>query len=145
MGAASALTFTALHPDLVDGVVAMNGTANHLEYEKFQDAIQRSFGGTKAEIPLEYKRRSAEYWPERFTMPVGITAGGKDSSIPAASVLRLARILEKLNRKVLVVYRENGGHRTNYADGKEVLDFVIGQMGGTGGAVLRITPNNGKR
>ena len=28
MGGSSALTFTAMHPDLVDGVVSVNGTAN---------------------------------------------------------------------------------------------------------------------
>ena len=36
---ASSLTFAALHPDLIDGVASLNGTANHLEYEQFQDAI----------------------------------------------------------------------------------------------------------
>src|SRR3989442_1371046 len=44
MGGSSALTFTALHPDLVAGVCSQNGTANHVEYENFQDAIQASFG-----------------------------------------------------------------------------------------------------
>ncbi|MCA9018765.1 MAG: alpha/beta fold hydrolase, partial [Planctomycetaceae bacterium] len=67
MGGSSSLTFAALHPDLIDGVAAMNPTANHLEYDKFQPAIQASFGGTKQDIPAEYKKRSAEYWPEKFT------------------------------------------------------------------------------
>ena len=39
MGGTGALTFTALHPELVDGVVSRNGTANLVEYERFQDAI----------------------------------------------------------------------------------------------------------
>ena len=60
------MTFAAIHPERVDGVASMNGTANHLEYENFQDAIAESFGGTKAKIPREYKKRSAEYWPERL-------------------------------------------------------------------------------
>lgn len=47
MGGSAALTFAAIHPEWVDGVVAMNATANHLEYTKFQEAIQESFGGTK--------------------------------------------------------------------------------------------------
>ncbi|MFH1267561.1 MAG: alpha/beta fold hydrolase, partial [Planctomycetota bacterium] len=54
MGGTACLTFAALHPELVDGVASMNGTANLLEYENFQSAIQESFGGTKAEIPQEY-------------------------------------------------------------------------------------------
>ncbi|RPI87405.1 MAG: alpha/beta fold hydrolase, partial [Planctomycetaceae bacterium] len=47
MGGSSVLTFAAIHPRLVDGVVSMNGTANHVEYEQFQEAIRESFGGSK--------------------------------------------------------------------------------------------------
>ncbi len=125
MGASSALTFTALHPDLIHGVAAMNGTANHLEYNQFQDAIQESFGKTKQENPLEYKNRSAEYWPERFTMPVAFTAGGKDTLVPPHSVLRLADILTKLGRPPLMLFREEGGHSTTYEDAKAALEFLI--------------------
>ena len=49
MGATSALAFAVMHPDCVDGVVALNGTANLLEYENFTDAIAASYGGTKTE------------------------------------------------------------------------------------------------
>ncbi len=125
MGGSSCLTFTALHPDLIDGVASMNGTANHLEYANFQDAISASFGGTKEQIPEQYKQRSAEYWPERFTMPVGITASGQDKSVPPASVLRLANVLSKMGRKVLLIYREDVGHTTPYDDGKAILEYVI--------------------
>lgn len=125
MGGASCLTFAVRHPELVDGVASMNGTANHLEYERFQDAIAESFGGTKSEIPLEYKKRSAEYWPERLTMPAAFTTGGKDASVPPQSVLRLAEILKKIHRPVLLIHREDGGHSTNYADARKILDFVI--------------------
>jgi pimeloyl-ACP methyl ester carboxylesterase len=125
MGGAACLTFAVRRPDLVDGVASMNGTANLLEYEKFQDARTVSFGGTKAELPLEYKNRSAEYWPERLTMPVAFTAGGKDDAVPPQSVLRLAGVLKLLSRPVLMVYREGGGHSTDYEDATAVLEFVI--------------------
>lgn len=131
MGGSSCLTFAALHPDLIDGVASMNGTANHLEYANFQDAIRRSFGGTKAEIPLEYKKRSAEYWPERFSMPVGITASGKDESVPPHSVMRLADVLRKMNRKVLLIYRPETGHVTSHEDATKVIEFVIRQSATT--------------
>jgi len=49
-------TFSALHPELIDGVVAMNGMANHFEYGKFQEAIAELFGGRKQLIPQEYKK-----------------------------------------------------------------------------------------
>jgi lysophospholipase L1-like esterase/pimeloyl-ACP methyl ester carboxylesterase len=125
MGGSSALTFAVLHPDRVQGVVSMNGTANHLEYEGFQEAIRESFGGTKESIPLEYKKRSAEYWPELLTMPVAITAGGKDELVPPGSVVRLAGVLKKLGREVLLIYRESEGHSTGYEDGKKALEFVV--------------------
>ena len=127
MGGSSALTFAAIHPQLVDGVAAMNGTANHLEYEKFQDAIAASFGGTKSEIPAEYKKRSAEYWPERLTMPVGITASGKDAVVPPQSVLRLAGILEKMDRPVMLIYRKDMGHTSKPEDAQRVIEYVTAQ------------------
>lgn len=127
MGGSSALTFAALHPELIDGVASMNGTANHLEYKNFQDAIIASYGGTKQEIPQEYKKRSAEYWPERLAMPVGITASGQDKSVPPDSVLRLADVLKKMSRPVLVIYRQEMGHTSKPEDVKAVLDFVLDQ------------------
>lgn len=125
MGGSSALTFTALHPDLVAGVSSQNPTANHLEYKNFQDAIAESFSGTKQQIPLEYKKRSAEYWPEKFTMPVAITTGGKDASVPPQSALRLADVLQQMGRKLLLIHREETGHTTNYEDTTAALEWVI--------------------
>jgi pimeloyl-ACP methyl ester carboxylesterase len=125
MGGTSALTFAALHPELVAGAAAMNGTANLLEYENFQDAISESFGGAKTAIPAEYKKRSAEYWPERLTMPLGLAVGGQDQLVPPDSVRRLARILKRLDRDVLLIDRADGGHATNYADSAAILEFVI--------------------
>jgi pimeloyl-ACP methyl ester carboxylesterase len=127
MGGSSALTFAALHPDLIDGVASMNGTANHLEYENFQDAITLSYGGTKIEIPQEYKKRSAEYWPERFVMPVAITASGKDTVVPSHSVLRLAEILDQIRRPVLTIYQPGMGHTSKPEDAQRALNFVLDQ------------------
>ncbi len=124
MGGASCLTFAALHPELLDGVASMNGTANHLDYENFQAAIAQSFGGSKTEIPDEYKKRSAEFRPERFTMPVAFTVGGRDRSVPPDSVLRLATKLKTTNKNTLLIHRENGGHSTTYADAVRILEFV---------------------
>jgi dipeptidyl aminopeptidase/acylaminoacyl peptidase len=125
MGGTSALTFAALHPDLVAGVASMNGTANLLEYTQFQDAISESFGGTKVAIPEEYKRRSAEYWPERLTMPVAITTGGKDTLVPPDSVERLARVLKLMDRPVTLIRRDMTGHETNYEDGVAILEYAV--------------------
>ncbi len=125
MGGSACLTFAVLHPDLVDGVVSMNGTANFLEYAGFQDAIAASFGGPKEENLREYKRRSAEYWPERLTMPVAITASGRDTIVPPTSVLRLAAVLQALQRPILLIHRPDVGHETGYADAVEALEWVV--------------------
>ncbi|WP_298869004.1 alpha/beta fold hydrolase [uncultured Gimesia sp.] len=127
MGASSSLTFAALHPKLIDGVAAMNPTANHLEYNNFQSAISKSFGGTKQEIPHEYKKRSAEYWPEKLTMPVSISVGGQDKSVPPESARRLMNILKQINQSVLLIDRPEQGHSTSYTDSLAILEFVITQ------------------
>jgi len=125
MGGSSSLTFAAIHPELIDGVAAMNPAANHLEYNKFQPAISESFGGTKQEIPHEYKKRSAEYWPEKLTMPVSISVGGQDQLVPPDSARRLSNILKQINDNVLLIDRPEQGHSTSYADSVSILEFVI--------------------
>lgn len=125
MGGTAALTFTALHPDMIDGVVAINGTANLVEYERFQDAIAESFGGTKQEVPEEYRKRSAEFTPERFTMPFAATTGGKDEVVPCESTLRLLKKASEHNKAVLSIHRPDGGHSTNFADTRGALEFVL--------------------
>lgn len=125
MGGAACLTFACLHPDLVDGVASMNGTANLVEYDQFQDAIAESFGGSKTDKPEEYRKRSAEFFPERFTMPVALAVSGKDESVPPASALRFADSLKKLNRKVILIHRPDLGHITTYEDAVSILEFIV--------------------
>ncbi|MEI6165662.1 MAG: alpha/beta fold hydrolase [bacterium] len=126
MGGSSCLTFTALHPELIDGVASMNGTANHMEYDNFQSYIKESFGGSKTDIPEEYKKRSAELWPEKFKMPVGITVGGQDKIVPPQSVLRLGAKLKDANPdNVLVICREKTAHTTSEDDAITILNFII--------------------
>ncbi len=125
MGGTGALTFTALHPELVDGAVSLNGTANLVDYERFQEAIAESFGGTRADVPDEYRNRSAEFFPKQFTMPLAATTGGKDDVVPSDSVLRLIAAVQTFNKHVLSIHRPNGGHSTNYDDTKQALEFVL--------------------
>jgi dipeptidyl aminopeptidase/acylaminoacyl peptidase len=125
MGGTAALTLAALHPELIAGVCSLNGIANLVDYEKFQDARTASYGGTKSELPDEYKKRSAEFWSEKFTMPIALTTGGKDTIVPPQSVLRLVEKLQQAKRKVLSIHRENGGHSTTYADTCAAMEFVL--------------------
>jgi pimeloyl-ACP methyl ester carboxylesterase len=129
MGGAATLTFAGLHPGLLDGIVAMNGIANHLDYGNFQEAISRSFGGTRADVPDEYRKRSAELHAVALRMPVGLTTSGQDSSTPPDSVLRLAQALRTTNPDVLLIHREERGHETGYDDARAALEFVLERAG----------------
>jgi len=128
MGGTAALTFTARHPQLVDGVVSLNGTANLEEFDGFQEAIAESFGGSKLQVPEQYRLRSAEMFPEQFTMPLAATTGGRDNVVPPASVLRLLECVAQKNSNVLSIHRPDEGHSTNYEDTRQALEFVISHM-----------------
>ena len=128
MGGTAALTFAALHPDKVDGVVSMNGTANLVEYALFQDAIAASFGGSKQDKPDEYRKRSAELNADKLTMPIAMTTGGQDKLVPPDSVLRLAEALKNQNRPVKSIHKPDGGHDTKYAEATEAFEFVFAQV-----------------
>jgi len=125
MGGTGALTFAALHPDLVDGVCSLNGTANLVDYERFLEAIAASYGGTKEEVPEEYRKRSAEFHAEALSMPVALTTGGRDDIVPPESVLRLHDTLEARRRPVLLLHRPERGHDTDLADTTAALDFLF--------------------
>jgi len=125
MGGTSVLIFSALHPDLVAGISSQNGTANMLDYQNFQAAIAASYGGNKQQQPEEYRKRSPELAPEKFTMPVAFTVGGKDTSVPPDSVRRLAKRLQEMQREVLLIDRKDTGHETNFADNTEALEFML--------------------
>jgi dipeptidyl aminopeptidase/acylaminoacyl peptidase len=129
MGGTAALIFAALHPDEVDGVVAMNGMANMLEYDQFQDAISTSYGGSKQEKAAEYRRRSPELHASKLKMPIAVTTGGKDRLVPPDSVLRLVAALKEAKRPVFSIHRADGGHDTNYADATTGFDFVFERLG----------------
>lgn len=74
---------------------------------------------------MEYKKRSAEYFPEMLTMPLAITASGQDNIVPPESVLRLAKAVKFFNPHVHVIYREHAGHETNLDDTMAALEYVV--------------------
>lgn len=125
MGGTAVLIFAALHPDLVDGVTSLNGMANMVEYQGFLPAIAVSYGGDKAAKPGEYKKRSAELFPEKFTMPVAFAVGGKDAIVPPDSVRRLAAKLKEMKHDVMIIDNLAGGHATSYADTMAALEFMF--------------------
>jgi lysophospholipase L1-like esterase/pimeloyl-ACP methyl ester carboxylesterase len=128
MGGTSAFAFAAMHPECIDGAVSLNGTANLVEYPNFPDAIAESFGGSKADRPEIYRERSAEFFPERLTMPVAATTGGQDTLVPPDSTLRLTGSLKTRGTPVLSIHRPDGGHSTNYEDTVAAFRFVLEKL-----------------
>jgi dipeptidyl aminopeptidase/acylaminoacyl peptidase len=129
MGGTAALIFTALHPQLVAGVASLNGIANLTDYQTnyagIYDAIVKAYGGAATEVPAEYRKRSPLFFPEKFTMPVAIVVSGNDTIVPAASTIQLAEAIQKINQRVLFIYRPNAGHATNYEDTVAAIEFVV--------------------
>ena len=65
-------------------------------------------------------------------MPVALTAGGRDTVVPPASVLRLAETIRQAGGRVLLLLRETGGHETSREDTVAALEFVIAAAGTPG-------------
>jgi predicted esterase len=58
-------------------------------------------------------------------MPIALTTGGKDTSVPPKSTLRLAKKL----KQVLSLHHETGGHSTTYDDTVKAMEWVLGEAG----------------
>lgn len=137
MGGTSVLIFTALHRDLVDGVSSQNGIASLMDYDNsfagISEAIKTSYGGSAGETlaqfrarnPAEFRKRSPLFTPGKFTMPVAITVGEKDTVVPPKTTMALAEAIKKTNPDVLLIVRNDGGHSTSYDDTASALEFVI--------------------
>jgi fermentation-respiration switch protein FrsA (DUF1100 family) len=78
-----------------------------------------------------YRDRSAEFFPERFTMPIAATTGGGDAVVPPESVLRLLKSVREKNERVLSIHRPEGGHSTNHEDTVRAFEFVISRLNNT--------------
>jgi len=123
MGACNVLSFTAIHPELVSGVSAQNALVNYFEFAG--ESVGEAFGGAPKDLPAVYKKFSAAYWPEKFTMPVAFTVGGKDPLAPPESVRVFDSVLKALGAKELLIDRPDTSHLTNYEDTTAALEFVI--------------------
>ena len=62
-------------------------------------------------------------------MPVAFTVGRKDTIVPPASVIRLAKVLQTFERSVLLNVDEAGGHETNYEDAYNAMEFILDHTG----------------
>ena len=119
-GATSAMAYACVHPDTINGVIAM-GTCDifsRLEFaehsskpilQKLAKTVYAAYGGSTKEKPELYKERSVLANAGKLNMPIILSMGEKDSLIP---VTESRKIAAKLSSKQDFHYIEipNGNH-----------------------------------
>jgi pimeloyl-ACP methyl ester carboxylesterase len=139
MGGTSVLIYAALHPEEVDGVVAICPAADLPEYWRWAvrnaaqrpilgqiaRAIQEQYGSTPDQSPELFTRHSALAQEARLTMPVALAHGTADATIPFEPTRQLAACLEERGR---VHYEEmpGGNHDAPLVNGPEMFNWVLG-------------------
>ncbi len=100
-GASSAMAYAVLHPETIDGVIAMGmcdirqrlDFARRSELPVLQELARTAFaayGGDLEERPELYEARSVLLHADRLTMPVVLTMGECDPLIPVVETRQIA-------------------------------------------------------
>jgi pimeloyl-ACP methyl ester carboxylesterase len=98
MGGASALAFAAMHPRDIDGVIALCPATDMADYWRWLGhnhcgnatlteiigAIESHYGSTPDDNPPLFEQRSAVAQHARLNMPILITHGDNDQTIPVS-------------------------------------------------------------
>ncbi len=138
MGGSSALVFAVRRPDLIDGVIALCPAGDMESYYAFAAASDRPVhANISAAIRMHYQidghglateleARSALQHADRLTMPVVISHGTADESIPIDATRRLVIRLQELGGRVDYTEIAGGGHDAPILgiDWTPILDFV---------------------
>jgi pimeloyl-ACP methyl ester carboxylesterase len=118
MGGTSNLIYATLYPGDVSVVVARGAASDLSSYynwclqkdhpiiQEIAEAIRKSYGGTPKEMPELYAKHSVLKNAEKLTMPVYLSHGGDDQTIPVEQSRALA---EKLKDNKLFFYTEISG------------------------------------
>ncbi|MDX9867617.1 MAG: alpha/beta fold hydrolase [Kiritimatiellia bacterium] len=105
-GASSAMAYACVHPERVDGVIAMGmcDIVARLDFarksslpvlQKLAATVFAAYGGTPEELPEVYRQRSVLAQADRLTMPIILTMGEKDALIPVAETRKIAAALKR--------------------------------------------------
>ena len=116
-GASSAMAYACVHPERVDGVIAMGmcdivarlNFARSSELptlRKLAAAVFAAYGGTPEELPAVYRARSVLAQADKLRMPIVLTMGEKDALIP---VVETRKVVAALKDKPGFQYREIPG------------------------------------
>ncbi len=103
-GATSAMAYACVHPETINGVIAM-GTCDiftRLEFaensnkpllQKLARTVYEAYGGSTKQKPELYRERSVLANADRLNMPVILSMGEKDSLIPVEESRKIAKTL----------------------------------------------------
>jgi pimeloyl-ACP methyl ester carboxylesterase len=103
-GASSALAYACIHPERVDGIIAMGmcdifarlDFARNSSNEILQELARVTFaayGGNLEEQSELYRQRSVLLNADKLTMPIIITMGESDELIPVTETRKIAKML----------------------------------------------------
>ncbi len=139
MGGTSNLIYAAVHPEDVQGVVALCPATDLGAYVRWcrgqqgppvlaeiAGAIQRSYGGEPGRVPA-YQHHHVVAHAERLTMPVYVAHGSADVIIPVAQSRQLA---ERLAGRESFHYEEmpDGDHDAPLKLAGQGLDWVMNRL-----------------
>ncbi|MHC4883863.1 MAG: alpha/beta hydrolase family protein [Planctomycetota bacterium] len=140
MGGTGNLIYAVLHPEDVDGLV-VRGAASDLKHfhvwsreactkpigSEIADAIEAAYGATPQDDAALYEAHSALLGCDRLTMPVYLSHGGADETIPVEEARRLA---EAMAGREHFIYEEiEGGNHDAPLWNTEDLNWVLERMG----------------
>ncbi len=119
-GASSAMAFAALHPEVIDGVVAMGmcDIFSRLEFarnssipllQELARVTAQLYGGSPDDRPERYEARSVLAHTEKLTMPIILAMGEADPLIPVAETRKIAEAF-KGNPHFRYIEIPGGGH-----------------------------------
>jgi pimeloyl-ACP methyl ester carboxylesterase len=100
-GASSAMAYACVHPETVDGVIAMGmcDLLARLDFarkspipvlQKLAKTVFAAYGGPPEKNSAPYQARSVLARPDRLTMPVVLTMGESDALIPVQETRKIA-------------------------------------------------------
>jgi len=140
MGATGCLIYSIIHPEDIDGVVALGGASDITTYyqwclkhkhdnpiiQEISEAIKTAYGSDTKQNPGLFQKHSALTNSHKLSMPVFLCHGESDEIIPVNQSRALA---EKLSGKSNFYYREIplGDHDSPLSQ-IDSFDWIISQL-----------------
>ncbi len=80
----------------------------HFRDQGMKDVLVKYIGGSPEQVPEEYEKRSAVYWPELINTPLLICHGKTDERAPVEQAEIMYDLLKQQDKEVELVLHEKG-------------------------------------